>query len=336
MINFIHGDSAPLQIKYQEIISNIKSNNPGIVEKYFDGNQKEDEEKFYEMISINSIFSPKELIVFKRSEQLKSLDNFIVSIQKYDTSQKEVVITYEEEPFEYGDKIANEIKKKTFDIIQSIANVTCYRKKSEKAAAHLLIQKELNISQGEADELIEIIGDDYFKIVNEVEKIKNFLEGERYSLNTVLPILSVSREFTLGKLIDQFLGEKKYNDLLEYLQKEREYMGFLYVLGENLINYLKINSLIEEKIITQNIGHDNFKNNYPSFSQLFRKGNGQESHYYQIFLLIKKSMRFDVKFLQKKLEDLLLAEYNVKSGNLEEEISVETFILNFFNEKDLL
>ncbi|MGF6907154.1 hypothetical protein [Fusobacterium sp. PH5-44] len=336
MINFIHGDNAPLQIKYQEIISEIKAANPSIVEKYFDGSQKEDEEKFYETISINSIFAPKELIVFKRSEQLKNIDNFIFSIEKYDTSQKEIVITYEEVPFEYGDKIANEIKKKTIDKIQSLAKVTCYRKKSEKAAAHLLIQKELNISQGEADELIEIIGDDYFKIVNEVEKIKNFLEGDRYNLKTVLPLLSVSREFTFGKLIDQFLAQRKNKDLLEYLQKEREYMGFLYILGENLINYLKINSLIEEKIITKNIGHDNFKNNFPSFSHLFRKSNGQESHYYQIFLLIKHSMRFDVKFLQKKLEELLLAEYNVKSGNMEEEIAVEAFILNFFNEKDLV
>jgi len=334
MIQFIYGDSAPLQIKYQEIVNTVKGNNYGIVEKYFDGSQKEDEEKFYETISTNSIFSPKELIIFKRTEQLKGFDNFIKSMKKYDLSQKEIVITYEEILSEFN-KIINELKKKQLEAIGEIAKITCYRKDTEKKMTILFIQEELRISQGDADKLIETIGEDYFKIVNEVEKIKNYLDGETFSFEKILPILSVSKEYGLRNLIDKFLIKRDSKDLLSYLQKEKEYMGFLYIMADELIVSLKLNSLIEEKIIVRSIGYNNFTSVYNSFKKLFKKNTGQDAHPYAIFNKIKSAGNFKIKFLQKKLKELLAAEYNVKSGTVEEEIAVESFILNFYNKKDL-
>ena len=41
MIYFLHGDTAPLQIKYEEILDEIKSNNPSIPEKIFDASLDE-------------------------------------------------------------------------------------------------------------------------------------------------------------------------------------------------------------------------------------------------------------------------------------------------------
>ena len=333
MIQFIHGDSAPLQIKYQEIVSEVKGNNPGIVEKYFDGSQKEDEEKFYEAISANSIFNPKELIIFKRSEQLKGFDNFIKSMKKYDLSQKEIVVTYEEVLSEFG-KIINELKKKQLDSISEIAKVTCYRKETEKKMTILFVQEELRISQGDANKLIETIGDDYFKIVNEVEKIKNYLDGETFSFEKVLPILSVSKEYSLRVLIDELLTKRSSKNLLSYLQKEREYMGFLYIVADELLTTLKLSTLIEENTITKGIAYPKFASIYDSFKKLFKKNTGQDSHPYAIFNKIKNVGNLKVNFLKKKLMELLKVEYNVKSGTIDEEIAVESFILNFYNDKD--
>lgn len=55
MIYFLHGDTAPLQIKYGEIIDKIKSNNPSIPEKIFDASLDE-VTLFFDSISTNSIF----------------------------------------------------------------------------------------------------------------------------------------------------------------------------------------------------------------------------------------------------------------------------------------
>ena len=67
MIYFLHGDTAPLQIKYEEILDEIKSNNPSIPEKIFDASLDE-VTQFFDSVSTNSIFSPKELVILKRGD----------------------------------------------------------------------------------------------------------------------------------------------------------------------------------------------------------------------------------------------------------------------------
>ena len=52
MIYFLHGDTAPLQIKYEEILDEIKSNNPSIPEKIFDASLDE-VTQFFDSVSTN-------------------------------------------------------------------------------------------------------------------------------------------------------------------------------------------------------------------------------------------------------------------------------------------
>ena len=42
MLYFLHGDTSPLQIKYEELLNKIKNEFPNIPEKYFDASQKEE------------------------------------------------------------------------------------------------------------------------------------------------------------------------------------------------------------------------------------------------------------------------------------------------------
>lgn len=55
-------------------------------------------------------------------------------------------------------------------------------------------------------------------------------------------------------------------------------------------------------------------------------------HPYQIFLKFKNIDIFKSEFIEKKLEELLQAEYSIKNGTLDDEIAVETLILNFFTD----
>lgn len=328
MIYFLHGDTAPLQIKYGEIIDKIKSNNPSIPEKIFDASLDE-VTLFFDSISTNSIFSPKELIVLKRAEDFKNLDGIAKSLKMYNLAQKEIVIIYEEFLNDYG-KIKNPIPKKTLDSFQEIAEIICFRKENEKKAIIFYIQHELNISEYEAEKFVELVGDDFFKVKNEVEKVKSFLDGDSFNLEKVKPLLSINEEYNLKNLIENFLISKNVKDLLHFVSKEKLHNNFIYGIAEELIFYLKLSSLAQDNILNKNTSYKKFNEGIFENIKMFFLIDRGYPHPYTLFLKLKNIDIFDEFFLRKKLKELTYLEYSIKSGNLDVEIGVEDYIIGFF------
>ena len=328
MIYFLHGDTAPLQIKYEEIIDKIKSNNPSIPEKIFDASLDE-VTLFFDSISTNSIFSPKELIILKRAEDFKNLDGIAKSLKMYNLAQKEIVIVYEEFLNDYG-KIKNPIPKKTLDSFQEIAEIICFRKENEKKAIIFYIQHELNISEYEAEKFVELVGDDFFKVKNEVEKVKSFLDGDSFNLEKVKPLLSINEEYNLKNLIENFLISKNTKDLLHFVSKEKLHNNFIYGIAEELIFYLKLSSLAQDNILNRNISYKKFNEGIFENIKMFFLTDRGYPHPYTLFLKLKNIDIFDEFFLRKKLKELTYLEYSIKSGNLDVEIGVEDYIIGFF------
>lgn len=328
MIYFLHGDTAPLQIKYEEIIDKIKSNNPSIPEKIFDASLDE-VTLFFDSISTNSIFSPKELIILKRAEDFKNLDGIAKSLKMYNLAQKEIVIIYEEFLNDYG-KIKNPIPKKTLDSFQEIAEIICFRKENEKKAIIFYIQHELNISEYEAEKFVELVGDDFFKVKNEVEKVKIFLDGDSFNLEKIKPLLSINEEYNLKNLIENFLISKNVKDLLHFVSKEKLHNNFIYGIAEELIFYLKLSSLAQDNILNKNISYKKFNEGIFENIKMFFLTDRGYPHPYTLFLKLKNIDIFDEFFLRKKLKELTYLEYSIKSGNLDVEIGVEDYIIGFF------
>lgn len=328
MIYFLHGDTAPLQIKYGEIIDKIKSNNPSIPEKIFDASLDE-VTLFFDSISTNSIFSPKELIILKRAEDFKNLDSIAKSLKMYNLAQKEIVIIYEEFLNDYG-KIKNPIPKKTLDSFQEIAEIICFRKENEKKAIIFYIQHELSISEYEAEKFVELVGDDFFKVKNEVEKVKSFLDGDSFNLEKVKPLLSINEEYNLKNLIENFLISKNTKDLLHFVSKEKLHNNFIYGIAEELIFYLKLSSLAQDNILNKNISYKKFNEGIFENIKMFFLTDRGYPHPYTLFLKLKNIDIFDEFFLRKKLKELTYLEYSIKSGNLDVEIGVEDYIIGFF------
>ena len=328
MIYFLHGDTAPLQIKYGEIIDKIKSNNPSIPEKIFDASLDE-VTLFFDSISTNSIFSPKELIILKRAEDFKNLDGIAKSLKMYNLAQKEIVIVYEEFLNDYR-KIKNPIPKKTLDSFQEIAEIICFRKENEKKAIIFYIQHELNISEYEAEKFVELVGDDFFKVKNEVEKVKSFLDGDSFNLEKIKPLLSINEEYNLKNLIENFLISKNTKDLLHFVSKEKLHNNFIYGIAEELIFYLKLSSLAQDNILNKNISYKKFNEGIFENIKMFFLTDRGYPHPYTLFLKLKNIDIFDEFFLRKKLKELTYLEYSIKSGNLDVEIGVEDYIIGFF------
>ncbi len=328
MIYFLHGDTAPLQLKYEEILDKIKSNNPSIPEKIFDASLDE-VTLFFDSVSTNSIFSPKELLILKRTESFKNLEGVAKSLKLYNLTQKEIIIVYEEFLNDFG-KIKNPIPKKTLDTFKEIANIICFRKENEKKAIIFYLQQELNISEYEAEKFIELVGDDFFKVKNEVEKVKNFLDGEVFNLEKVKPILSINEEFNLKILIENFITTKSKEELLHFISKENLHTNFIYGIGDELIFYLKLSSLTHEGILNKNLSYKKFNEEiFEKIKEYFLTDRGYP-HAYTLFLKLKNVDLFEEKFLKRKLKELTYLEHNIKSGNFDIEIGVEDYILEFF------
>lgn len=326
MFYFIYGDT-PLPLKYEEVIDKIKKSNPNIPTKIYDASQGE-EENFLESISINSMFVPKELIVFKRAEKSKRLDQLLKIVGEYDLAKKEIVVIYEEELNDYG-KAINEVGKKVLTNAEKLGKIIVARKALERKGIDFFIEKELEISEYESEKLSEILGDDFFKVKNEVEKIKNFLNGKTFILEKVLPILSISDEYNLKKLVEDFMIEDNLEILLDYLKKSKEYMLFLYLISEELNMALKLVGLKKSGDLRENISYNDFKGNtYEELKKYFKNSRGYIREY-PIFLKLKYMSLFNEEFLLKKIEKLLMIEFLIKNGGIEESIGIEKFIIEF-------
>ncbi|MCQ8211586.1 hypothetical protein NON08_03290 [Cetobacterium somerae] len=326
MFYFIYGD-IPLPLKYEELLEKIKKSNPNIPTKIYDASQGE-EENFLESISINSMFASKELLVLKRAEKYKKLDQLLKIIGDYDLGKKEIIITYEEELNDFG-KAFNEVGKKVLTNAEKLGKIIVARKSMEKKGVQFFIEKELEVSEYEAEKLAEVLGDDFFKVKNEVEKIKNFLGGKNFILEQVLPILSISDEYNLKKLVEEFLNSDNKGVLLEYLKKTKEYMLFLYLVSEELNLILKLISLKKIGELGENMSYNDFKANvYEKIKRYFKNNRGFIREY-PIFLKLKYASLFNELFLLEKIEDLLEVEFLIKNGGIEESIGIEKFIIEF-------
>ncbi|WP_300356654.1 hypothetical protein [Fusobacterium sp.] len=329
MVYFLYGD-IPLQLKYEELLKKIKDENKNIPEQHFDITQDEID-NIFQALSTNSMFIPKSLIVIKRLEKMKGLNNFIKSLAEFNYSQKIIILIYEEELNDYG-KTVNPLEKAlTMKNLEAIAKPLVARKESEKKSLQFFVEKKLNCSEYEAEKFIEMVGEDFLKIKNEIAKIENFLNGEPFKLEKVKHILSINTEYNLYKLTENFIYNKNSKDLIEHLRAEKNYMLFLNILSEELSTLFKLKDLSLRGIIGPSVSYNKFKADiYPNIKNNFKINNFKSTAEYPLFLKFKYLDLYSIDFYKKKMKDTLIVEYKIKTGQIEEILGMEKFILEFF------
>lgn len=326
MFYFIYGDT-PLPLKYEELIKKIQKENPNIPTQIYDASSGE-EQLFLQSISTNSMFIDKELIVLKRAEKYKKLEELLKFVGNYNLIKKEVVMVYEEYLNDY-DKPINEVGKRILSKIDKLGKIIVARKKNERKSLQFYIENQLGISETEAIGLFEIIGDDFFKIKNEIEKIKNYLNGDIFILENVLPILSISVEYNVKKLLEDFMLQNNLQIVVDYLEKTREYMLFLHIMSEELNLALKIVALNNSGYLTKNISYKVFKDIYYDNIKKYFKTNRGFMREYPIFLKLKYIGLFSESKLLDLIKKLLETEYLIKTGQIDEKIGIEKFLIEF-------
>lgn len=318
MIYFI-GGKKQREFKYFEILEKIRKENVGISESFFDVDLKENEQ-FLEKININSIFSSQELVVLKKAEKLKNIEEILKYIANLEIVNKEIVIDYDKEDGKFGAKL-----KKLLDELEKNRKmkVFLFQKETEEEIRAYIVN-ELGINGRDLALLLEMIGNNPFKVRNEVEKIKVFLNGEKFDIEKIKNVVSVEKEYRIYEMTRNILSNKPA-DVMRYLEQKKEYMGILYSLYSELETMYKISSLKKRgRKFSRN--YNAFKMEFEEIKEVF-KSNNRIPNSYVIFKKLELEQNYTNLNLKKLVFRCWEIEREIKTGKIEMETGVEILIM---------
>ena len=318
MIYFI-GGKKQREFKYFELLEQIRKENVGISESFFDVDLKENE-KFLEKININSIFSSQELVVLKRAEKLKNIEEILKYIANLEIVNKEIIIDYDKEDGKFGAKL-----KKLLDELEKNRKmkVFLFQKETEEEIRAYIVN-ELRINGRDLALLLEMIGNNPFKVRNEVEKIKVFLNGEKFDIEKIKNVVSVEKEYRIYEMTRNILLNNPA-EVMRYLEQKKEYMGILYSLYSELETMYKISSLKKRgKKFSRN--YNAFKMEFEEIKEIF-KSNNRIPNSYVIFKKLELEQNYTNLNLKKLVFRCWEIEREIKTGKIEMETGVEILIM---------
>jgi len=317
----IIGDSTT-EFIYKDLVNKLTMETPSILQKTFDASLKE-EELFFQSISINSMFGGKELLILKRAEKIDKIWNFFKAMNNFNILNKDIIIIYNSSLNEFGKEV-KPFPKKARKEIEGNFKLMEVSDKDGNITINYIMDK-LNVDKSTALKFKDMVGDDIFTLHQEIEKVNAFLEGETFTFEKVINILTISKEYNTFDMVKEVLQGRKDNTIL-HLKKSKEHSFFLNILMGELLTLLKLRVLFEEEFIKSTRNYNSFKVAYEKNKNLFKNKKGF-SHPYVIFLKLPLIEKFDSVTLQKYLNKVLDIENKFKSGNGELEIMLETFIL---------
>ena len=318
MIYFI-GGKKQREFKYFEILEKKRKENVGISESFFDVDLKENEQ-FLEKININSIFSSRELVVLKRAEKLKNIEEILKYIANLEIVNKEIIIDYDKEDGKFGAKL-----KKLLDELEKNRKmkVFLFQKETEEEIRAYIVN-ELGINGRDLALLLEMIGNNPFKVRNEVEKIKIFLNGEKFDIKKIKNVVSVEKEYRIYEMTRNILLNKPA-DVMRYLEQKKEYMGILYSLYSELETMYKISSLKKRgRKFSKN--YNTFKMEFEEIKEVF-KSNNRIPNSYVIFKKLELEQNYTNLNLKKLVFRCWEIERDIKMGKIEMETGVNVLIM---------
>ena len=318
MIYFI-GGKKQREFKYFEILEKIRKENAGISESFFDVDLKENEQ-FLEKININSIFSSQELVVLKRAEKLKNIEEILKYIANLEIVNKEIIIDYDKEDGKFGAKL-----KKLLDELEKNRKmkVFLFQKETEEEIRAYIVN-ELGINGRDLALLLEMIGNNPFKVRNEVEKIKVFLNGDKFDIEKIKNVVSVEKEYRIYEMTRNILSNKPAN-VMRYLEQKKEYMGILYSLYSELETMYKISSLKKRgRKFSRN--YNTFKMEFEEIKEVF-KSNNRILNSYVIFKKLEIEQNYTNLNLKKLVFRCWEIERDIKMGKIEMETGVNVLIM---------
>lgn len=266
----------------------------------YDATIKEDVERLKDSIYNVSLFSQKELIVLRRLEKAKKIDELVDYIIANDTDAKTIILDYY---YEY--KTKNPLIKKMEKVNAQIYNIVDQDKMLEE-----YIQKNLKIKKTDIKKLISIIGKDFNFIKNEIYKYNLFLGKDEFDFKKLEDLISISEDKKISEYVELLLQKKiEFNKI-----PSSYYISILYSI------YREFEILHKLNILDLSYNHGSFKKEYKDYETLFN------SNYYPVFLKLKYLSLYDAKSCLEILKTCNENEMKFKSGFIDDKTALYNIV----------
>lgn len=246
MIIFLYGqDTYRSRQKLNEIVEHYKKiHKSGLNLKYFEGSSLNFED-FRDGLQQSPMFNETKLFVVKNSfsnQQFK--EKFLENIKKIANS-KDIILLYEENEILQNDLLFKSLKK-----IGKIQEFKFLAREKLKNWA----KKEFENLGAEADsktieKLIDFVGNDLWRLSNEIKKLVNFRKAQRLQIKDVELLVKPKIETDIFKTIDAIAlkNKRKALELLhKHLEKGDNPLYLLSMINFQFRNLLIIKDLIEK------------------------------------------------------------------------------------------
>lgn len=310
MVIFLFGeDTFRASRKLREIISYYKAiHKSGINLKSF--NEKDfDFQKFEEAFFSIGMFNEKKLFILKNIFSNKDFrERFYEEKEKFLASSN-IVVIFEEREISKKDPLCEFLLKNAkWQEFNPLEN-----EKLKKWVKKEILTTGIKIEPKALDKIIFLVGNDLWRLDNEIKKLIAFKKCEKISVEDVDFLVNRKLDTDIFKTIS-FLAKGKKEialDLIhEHIKKGENPLYLLAMIAFQFRTLLQIRDLIERKnsylkaLKESNLPHLVFKNNY-SLSQKFSLA--------QLKRIYEKIFQFEISTKTGKIEpevalDLLIAE----------------------------
>ncbi|CAM3163726.1 DNA polymerase III subunit delta [Streptobacillus ratti] len=288
---FISGKSAR-KIYIDNILNNSDKN-----KMYFDENTVSE---FLSELNAGSLFSEPTILILKNANKVKDINNVIKNVNLNTFNDKDVIIDYE----------ASKENKKIKELLNNFEVHEILDDRENKNVLIKYIQERLKCNSKDSNNILEIIGQDFYSLKNEIDKICSYLNGEEFSFDNIKPILSKNTNFFIFNLTEDILNKK----MIEFPIKE--HMALLSSLSNDFEIMYKLHILD-----IKNINYNNFKSQYENH-KFFKNLNP-----YYVF----KKIQFIKNFSKDRIKELILLSFEtdlkIKTGLIPLEDGIESYIL---------
>ncbi len=324
MIYFLYGpDKYRARQKLNHIIKEYKKNHQSglsfIIIDLDSENNSFDKEKLEDIKKTGntvSMFDQKKLIVLKNSfsQSEKFQQEFLDYLkQKKAAEDKDLSIVLLEEKIDKKSKLFKFLKQKSnnqcFDLLKNHQVVKWIK-------GHLK-KKKLDIENPALDLLIKYIGNDLWKMENELNKLISFAQKDqnKIQIEDIKKLIKPKIDLNIFNTIDALASRNKKTalKLLNHHLQEGESPGYLL----NRFVY-QFRNLIKVKSFLNN----NYPGNYYSMASKLNM------HPFVAKKSISQARNFTFDDLKKIYNKLLAIDLDIKTGNINSKTALEIFIFD--------
>lgn len=319
MLIFLYGqDTYRSQQKLKEIISHHqKIHQSGLNLRIYDA-QDLNFQTFRDEFQQTSMFKEKKLVVLENVFSNQKFKEEFLKNKEIFLNSEEIIVIFEESKILEGDKLTKFLKKngkfQKFDLLEGQRLKNWLKKEFDPSSAEATEGKKTKIEEEALEKLIEFVGNDLWRLSNEIKKLISYKEGNSIREKDVELLVKAKAEPEIFETITAIAqkNKKKALKLIEkHLEKGDSPFYLLKMITYQFRNLIMIKALTSQQFSGAGIG-------------IISQRTGINP--YAIKKTMELTRKFSLEELKKIYRKIFEADFNIKTGKINPEDGIKMLI----------